>query len=155
LVDEKYIIVKITNRIPPKTLSFEDARAKVVVDFEAIQKAKELDELAKKSLENFDGKNIGLVSRDSVDKIDGLARDEALTFLNQLFSTTQKQGTISLGEKVVVYKINSSKLASYDASKDEAVKTTMNNLYNQELMNSLVKNLENRYEVQSSVTFEE
>ncbi|TLP36168.1 peptidylprolyl isomerase [Arcobacter arenosus] len=155
LVDEKYIIVKITNRIPPKTLSFEDARAKVVVDFEAIQKAKGLDELAKKSLENFDGKNIGLVSRDSVDKIDGLARDEALTFLNQLFSTTQKQGTISLGEKVVVYKINSSKLASYDASKDEAVKTTMNNLYNQELMNSLVKNLENRYEVQSSVTFEE
>ncbi len=155
LVDEKYIIVKITNRIPPKTLSFEDARAKVVVDFEAIQKAKKLEELAKKSLENFDGKDIGLVSRDSVNKIDGLARDEALTFLNQLFSTTQKQGIISLGEKVVVYKINSSKLASYDASKDEAVKTTMNNLYNQELMNSLVKNLKNRYEVQSSVTFEE
>lgn len=155
LVDEKYIIVKITNRIPPKTLSFEDARAKVVVDFEAVQKAKKLEELAKKSLENFDGKDIGLVSRDSVNKIDGLARDEALTFLNQLFSTTQKQGTISLGEKVVVYKINSSKLASYDASKDEAVKTTMNNLYNQELMNSLVKNLKNRYEVQSSVTFEE
>ena len=155
LVDEKYLIVKVLNKIKPEPLSYEKAKASAKVDFETIEKSKELDKKATLALENFKGKNIGFVSRDSFEKIDGLSKDEALAFLNKLFSSTAKEGKISLDEKVVVYKINNTKLASYDSKKDVAVKQTINNLLNQELMNSLVKNLEKLYEVESSVTFEE
>lgn len=152
---DNYIIVKVLNKIAPQTLSFEDAKEMAKADFTNALKAKQLDELAKKSLENFDGVNVGYVSRDSFDKIEGLSKDEALTFLNKLFSSTEKQGKITLADKIIVYKINDTKLASYDATKDEAIRTSVNNLLNEELMNNLVKNLENRYEVQSSVKFEE
>lgn len=155
LVGEKYVIVKILNKIKPKTLAYEDAKELAKVDYEATLRASELEKLATAALENFDGKNIGFVSRDSFDKIDGLSKDEALSFLNKLFSTTKKEGKITLANKIVVYKINDTKLASYDEKKNEAVKTSVNNLINQELMNSLVKNLEKRYEVQTSISFEE
>ncbi|XPV54067.1 MAG: hypothetical protein ACNI3H_03335 [Halarcobacter ebronensis] len=77
---------------------------------------------------------------------------EALTFLNKLFSSTEKQGKVNLGNKIVLYKIEDTRLAQYDESKDEAVRPTVDKLLNQELMNNLIKNLENRYEVQSSIS---
>ena len=155
LVDNEFVIVKVLNKIAPKPLAFEKAKDQATKDYTRVALGLELETLAKKELENFSGTDIGFVARDSVDKIKGLSKEEALTFLNTLFSSTQKQGKITVGEKVVLYKINDTRLASYDSTKDEAVKTTINNLLNQELMSNLVKNLEKRYEVQSSISFEE
>lgn len=155
LYNDKYLIVKVSNKIAPKTLSYEDAKAMAKVDYEKITKGLELEKLATAKLKNFEGTHIGYVSRDSFNKVTGLSANEALTFLNKLFATTEKEGKITLGDKIVLYRINDSKLASYDETKDEAVESTLNKLLNQELMNNLVKNLENRYEVQSSITFEE
>ena len=155
LLDDRYIIVKVLNKITPKTLSFEKAKDSANLDYQKVARGLEIEKVATKELENFKGNNIGLVSRDSVDKITGLSKEEALTFLNTLFSATEKKGKITVGDKVVLYEINNSKLASYDEKKDKAVETTINNLLNQELMNNFVKNLENRYEVQSSVTVQE
>ena len=45
--------------------------------------------------------------------------------------------------EVITYEIHDTKFVEYDDKKDEAVKSTLNNLLNQELMNNLVKNLEN------------
>jgi len=155
LVGDEYVIVKVVNKIPPKALAFEKAKDLAKVDYAKVARGIELENIANKELKNFNGTNIGYVARDSFDKIEGLQPQEALTFLNKLFSSTQKEGKISLEDKVVLYKINDTRLASYNASKDEAVKTTINNLLNQELMSNLVKNLENRYEVQSNINFEE
>ncbi len=134
----------------PKTLSYEKAKDLAFKDYERIAKSEKLELEATKALKNFTGTNIGYVARDSFDKLKGLNQEEALGFLNKLFSSAQKEGKINVGTKIVLYKINDTRLASYDKSKDEAVKTTINNLYNQEMMNNLVKSLENRYEVQSS-----
>ena len=155
LVGDKYVIVKVLNKVAPKTLTYEKAKPVVSLDYEKVAKGLELEKAATNALVNFEGRNIGLVSRDSFGKITGLSKDEALSFLNTLFSSSDKQGKINVADKVVLYKINETKLASYDVAKDEAVKTTINNLYNQELMTNLVKNLENRYEVQSSLSTEE
>ena len=155
LVENKYIIVKVLNKITPKVLSFEKAKPIVSIDYEKVARGLQIEKEATTALENFNGVDIGLVSRDSFDKIQGLSKEEALTFLNTLFSETTKQGKITVGDKIVLYKINDTKLASYDDKKDEAVKTTINNLLNQELMNNFVKNLENRYEVQSSLPSKE
>ncbi|MCP4969503.1 MAG: peptidylprolyl isomerase [Arcobacter sp.] len=155
LHNDKYIIVKVVNKISPKTLSFEDAKILAQADYTKVSKSLKLEEEANKALENFEGINIGYVARDSFDKIDGLNKDEALNFLNQLFSSNKKEDKIIIGNKAIVYKINDTKLSDYDSSKKDLVETTINNLLNQELMNNLVKNLENRYEVQSSIKIEE
>lgn len=153
--NDKYVIVKVSNKILPKTLSYEKAKDTAKADYIKVTKGIELEKLATKTLENFEGTHIGFVSRDSFDKITGLNPNDSLTFLNRLFSSTEKKGKITVGDKIVLYRINDSKLAAYDKTKNEAVEKTINNLLNQELMNNLVKNLQNRYEVQSSITFEE
>ena len=155
LVDNKYVIVKVVNKITPKVLTYEKAKPVASLDHEKVARGLQIEKEATKALANFEGVNIGLVSRDSFDKIKGLSKEEALTFLNTLFSSVEKEGKITVGDKIVLYKINGTKLAAYDSKKDEAVKTTINNLLNQELMTNFVKNLENRYEVQSSLPSEE
>ncbi len=152
---DKYVILKVVNKVPSKALSFEKAKDLAKIDYIKAVKSIELNNLASKQLESFVGESIGYVSRNSFDKIKGLNSQEALTFLNQLFSLSEKKGKISVGEKIVLYKINDTRLASYDPAKDETVRATINNLINQELMNNFVKNLQNRYEVQSEIKFEE
>jgi len=127
LVGNKYVIVKVLNKIAPKELSFEKAKKLALNDYKKVAKSMELETKANKKLDNFKGTDIGFVSRDSVDKINGLNKEEALTFLNSLFSSAEKQGKITVGNKIVLYKIKDTKLVDYDNSKDEAVKTTINN----------------------------
>lgn len=155
LEGNKYVIVKVLNKISPKTLSYEKAKDQASKDYAKAAKSLALEKNATEALKDFKGTNLGFVSRDEYSKITGLDKDEALSFLSTLFSSTKKEGKITISEKVVLYKINDSKLVSYDATKDASVKSTLDNLLNQELMNNLVKSLENRYEVQSSLQTQE
>lgn len=155
LEGDKYIIVKVKNKIMPKVLPFEKAKEFASKDYEKVSKSILLTKKADELLKNFTGTNIGFVSRDSFDKLEGLNKEEALTFLNKLFSSSKKQGKIELENKIVLFEINETRLAEYDKTKEAAVKTTIDNLYSQEMMNNLVKSLEKRYEVQSSLNVEE
>lgn len=155
LENDKYVIAKVVKINESKPLSFEKALKDVKISYEQVAKNKKLDELAKKELESFSGIEAKGVSRQSVEKIIGLQAQEAATFLNQLFSATTKSGIIKLNDKVVLYKIESSKLGTYDKTKDESVKSTLIQLQSEELMNNLVKRLENTFEVQSSIEVKE
>lgn len=150
-----YVVVKVLNKGLPKPLSYEKAKEQVAQNYEAVALNRALEKLSNEELENFSGKSLGYVSRDSYEKIPELQPQEALTFLNKLFSSTEKQGKVNLGNKIVLYKIEDTRLAQYDKSKNEAVRSTVDKLLNQELINNLIKNLENRYEVQSSISLEE
>jgi len=155
LEGDKFIIVKVMAKNESKPLSYEKALSDVKVSYEQVAKAKKLDELAKTQLENFVGTEVKNVSRQSVDKITGLQAQESADFLSQLFSATEKTGTIKLNDKVVLFRINSSRLGAYDKTRDESVKSTIVQLQSEELMNNLVKRLENKYEVQSSIQTKE
>ncbi|MGB0990455.1 MAG: peptidylprolyl isomerase [Halarcobacter sp.] len=150
-----YVVVKVLNKGLPKPLSYEKAKEQVAQNYEVVALNRALEKLSNEELENFSGKSLGYVSRDSYEKIPELQPQEALTFLNKLFSSTEKQGKVNLGNKIVLYKIEDTRLAQYDESKNEAVRSTVDKLLNQELINNLIKNLENRYEVQSSISLEE
>ncbi|PPK62962.1 peptidyl-prolyl cis-trans isomerase D [Malaciobacter marinus] len=155
LYNDKFIIVKVNKKIFPKQLSFEQAKQKVTQDFINNEKTLKLKALSKKELDNFKGINIGWIDRTSVSNINGLNEMEASQFLNKLFGTDTKKGQIDLGNKVVLYKINDSRFANYDKTRDESIKQTVENLQNTELMNNLIKRLENRYEIQSSLKTKE
>lgn len=151
----EYVTVKVINTILPKPLSFDKAKPMATIDYTNELKSAALFAQVKTELENFKGKDIGYVSRSSANKIPGLNPEEAMQFLTQLFSIDKKKGDISLGTKVVLYEILDSRLASYDASRDSAVKSTLKQLQDSELRTNLVKRLENLYEVQSSQSEEQ
>lgn len=91
-------------------------------------------------LSGFVGDNINDVTRESISKIPNLGQQEAATFLNQLFSSTKKEGVIRLDDKAVLYRINNSKMATYDKSKDELVKNAVIQVQEGDLINNLLKN---------------
>lgn len=149
--NNKFIIAKIVKVNKSKPLPYKDALAQVTVDYTKVTKEKQLNELARRELTNFNGINISNVTRESIDKIKGLSEQEAAKFLNELFSSTVKSGIVNLNDKVVLYKVRDSKLGDYDKSKDQLVKNTLSQLINQELMVNLVKRLENTFEIQSLI----
>ncbi len=149
--NDKYLIVKLNKKNISKPLSYEDALNSVKADYEKIVKEKQLNDLANAQLKDFEGLDISAVTRESLNKIKGLDQQEAAKFLNQLFSSTSKEGIAKLDGKVVLFRINNSKIAEYDKAKDEVVKGTLMQLQGEELMTNLLKKLENTYEVHSSL----
>ena len=147
LENKEYIIAKILQKVDPKPLSFVDAKELVTVDYKNNQKTILLDQTAQNSLNNFKGKDIGYVSRESINNVTGLSDQEAMDFLNQLFLTTSEKGIIKLKNKSVVYKINASKLAKYDTKKDSVVKSTMSNIKYQAAINNFITNIKTKYEI--------
>ena len=149
--NNKYFIVKLSKKNASQPLSFEQAQATVAKDYGKIMKDKKLDELANTQLKDFSGVNISGVTRESANKITGLEQKEATKFLNELFSSTSKEGIVKLDGKVVLYKINNSKFAEYNKAKDDIVKSNLIQLQEEELMTNLIKKLENSFKIQSSI----
>ena len=148
---DKYFIVKLTKKNLSQTLTFEQASSLATKDYEKVMKSKKLEELATSQLKDFKGIDISTVSRDSVNKIVGLEQKEAGKFLNELFSSTSKNGMVKLEDKIVLYRINNSKFSNYNKAKDDVVKGTLIQLQEEELMMNLMKKLENSFEIQSSI----
>ena len=148
---DKYFIVKLTKKNLSQTLTFEQASSLATKDYEKVMKSKKLEELATSQLKDFKGIDISTVSRDSVNKIVGLEQKEAGKFLNELFSSTSKDGMVKLEDKIVLYRINNSKFSNYNKAKDDVVKGTLIQLQEEELMMNLMKKLENSFEIQSSI----
>jgi peptidyl-prolyl cis-trans isomerase D len=149
--NNKYVIVKLNKKNLSQPLSFEQAVSLVTKDYEKNLKDKKLDELANSQLKEFKGTDISGVTRESVNKISGLAQQESSKFLNQLFSSTSKEGIVKLENKVVLFRINNSKFAEYNKTRDDGVKESLIQLQEEELMTNLIKKLENSFEIQSSI----
>lgn len=148
---DKYFIVKLAKKNLSQALTFEQATSLVTKDYEKVMKSKKLEELATSLVKDFKGIDISTVSRDSVNKIVGLEQKEAGKFLNELFSSTSREGMVKLEDKIVLYRINNSKISDYNKAKDDLVKGTLIQLQEEELMTNLMKKLENSFEIQSSI----
>lgn len=155
LENNEYLIIKLVKKIDAKPLSFELAKDEAKKEFIIELKAKKLDEIAKNQVKNFKGTQVKNVTRESINKISGLSPQESAQFLKELFSSTTKESFVKLNNKVVLYKIDGSNLADYDKSKDETVKATLSQLQEQELMNNLLRKLENTFEIKSSINAKE
>lgn len=123
----------------------------VKADYIDIQRSEKMKALVANELKNFTGEDLGFVSRKSIDKIKGLTANEAYSFLSKLFIAKEKEGQIDINGKVIVYKVNSSKLADNITKEEESsVNDILSKLERTELMNNLINNLKSKYEVISS-----
>ncbi len=149
----EYISAKLVEEIKPKPLSFKDAKAKVIEDLMKIKSLKMLEETAKNSLNNFDGKTTGFITKYDVNKFKNLTPDEATEFLFTEFSLQKNKNYILVPsfnpKKAVVYQVLEQKLldkTKYEKNKaqiEALADTTLNAL----LVNDLIKDLMAKYHI--------
>lgn len=146
---DTFFIVKVAKINQAEVLSYEQAKTLIKEEVIKELKHKKLDELANEELKNLKGIEVLSVDRSSASKIKGLNEQEAINFLNQVFSNPKKEDIVKLDSKLVLYRVNSSKMPKYDASKDEFVKDEIKNLQNSDLLSNLLKKLQNTFTIKS------
>jgi peptidyl-prolyl cis-trans isomerase D len=146
--NNKYFVIKILEKINPSQLSFDKAKKSVTQDFINYKKEILLDEQSKKVLANFNGKDIGYINRESIDKVSGLDSQETIQFFNQLFLVTSKKDIIKLDSKVIVYEISDTRLAKNNNNeKDLVVDKIIGNIKYQVVIQNFIDQLKNKYEI--------
>ncbi|MEW6552170.1 MAG: peptidylprolyl isomerase [Campylobacterota bacterium] len=147
IIGDGYVIIKLINTNQPKSLEFENAKDLATKDYHAQMSKKALVAKAKEVIENNNLENIGLVSRESIENINGLRADEANEFLTKLFSSKEKSGFVELQDKVVAYRVSTSELGVYNNSKDLIVSNTVLDIKKNEMFSKLLETLEQKYKV--------
>jgi peptidyl-prolyl cis-trans isomerase D len=154
------MVLRVKNVTNPSPLSFELAKSSALDDLIEEKKIKRLEELAKKELNSFNGIDIGYVNAfNKIPTVDGLESYETKTLIDEIFANSEKNSGYKLfgDEKVVVYKIDEQRFASNEEKQDEidSLYTQIDNIKNDIISSELIKNLENRYRVESAMLGEE
>ncbi|WP_457560157.1 peptidylprolyl isomerase [Caminibacter sp.] len=149
-----YITAKLLEEIKPKPLTFAQAKPQVIEDLLKIKSTQALIAQAKKLVNNFNGENIGFVTKFDPQKIKSLPINLAQQFLFREFSKQKPNGYVLLpSEKspqyAVLYKILAQKLL--DKQKYEKNKQYIYNLsealVNTEFLESLLNELSQKYTI--------
>lgn len=145
-----YLLVKVENVNLPEPKTYEQARKDALEIYTANKTKQILENKAKKSLENFSGKDIGFIGRDSKKSFDNLTESEFRIFASQLFEQTNKKGFVILDKKAIVYEILEQKLLNNDKLVEykDMLTQSSNDLINNELNTDIVNSLFKRYKIE-------
>ena len=153
VIGNRYVTVKIIEKIEPKEMTFEEAKAEVTKAYITTKKNEELDRLAKDTLKNLDKSN-PIVSKflklDNIEPLEALSADETRGFIEQLFTSQDKSGIIQINDKSIVYTILEQKIAS-DGGKDDIIKNITKQIKQQDFESNLIKSLDKKYQTQMFV----
>ncbi|TKX28606.1 peptidylprolyl isomerase [Campylobacter sp. MIT 12-5580] len=148
--EDGYMIVRLNAYEGVRTKSFEEAREQVLPIYEEQERKAELEKQAKEALNNFKGKNIGSVSRDSLrnpERVDEEVMNDAefSLFLMNVFNSDQNKSFVLLDDKAILYEIkaqnllNNSKLNEYKTTLEQEAKNAKASELRQELLTELRK----------------
>ncbi len=104
-VNDSYITAEVLKIISSQSKTYEEAKNDAREDYVSFEKAKILEENAKKELVNFKGIDVGYVNKDTTEVFKGLDKNESRDFINQLLSVKKEKGYILLTNKAVLYQI--------------------------------------------------
>lgn len=144
-----YIIVKLNKKVLPQTLPFEEVKSTVNKAYISVKKQEILTQMAEESIKNFNGKSIGYINRAASPTIDGLSDDEVSQLIQNIFISDKKINTLALENKIVVYEIEDTRLASYDQKNDDIVIQSIQSAKTGLIFSQLLENLKNKYTVTS------
>ena len=149
-IENEFVIYKLVEIVKPKPLEYNEISSKIKEDLIASKKDIAIQEKINNLLNNFTGKDIGFISKEKISKIDGLTDNEVQELVKKVSTSIVKTDFIKLSDKTIVFNIEDTKLAKYDASKDKYIESTLKQIVNNETMTSIIKNLESKYEVISN-----
>ncbi len=135
----------------PEALPFEKATTFAKNDLLKEKTYETIETLAKKEIEDLkDTKDLGYIGRDDIEKIDMLEQNEAIQFLNHLFTQTDKKGYYIFKDKAVVYEISDQKLFDEEkfAKKKDDIEQNAKNLKDNSIQKALIEKLEKTYTIE-------
>jgi len=149
IIGNRYATLKIVEIKEPVIKTFEEAKKLVTPQYKEGVIQESLAKLAESKLENIDKENgtisdfltIGNIEKQNL----GLNKQESSNFGSKLFTSNQEKGIISIGEKVVVYKVIEQKLISLDANDTDKLHQTADQLKIQSFESNLMKKLDKKY----------
>jgi len=144
-----YTVVKVVNKIDPQPLPFVEVRNDVLKAYRAMQKRKILLSQATERLKHFKGTNVKNISPEFTGTILSLNEEETRSFINQLFTSSQKEGMIKLEEKVVLYRINDSIITPVKNVDTAQIENLLKSTKQNELFAKLLEKLQTKYGVVS------
>jgi peptidyl-prolyl cis-trans isomerase D len=144
-----YTIVKVVNKIDPQPLPFVEVRNEALKAYRASQKRKILLSQASQRLKHFKGTNIKAITPDYSGTVLSLNTQETKTFVNQLFSSSKKEGMIKLDGKVVLYRINDSIITPVKNVDVAQIQNLLKSTKENELFQNLIEKLQTKYGVVS------
>jgi peptidyl-prolyl cis-trans isomerase D len=148
---KNFIITKILKINEPKTLSFNDAFNKVSFDYVSDERNNKLKQKIKSLMSDFKGQDIGYISQNSKIKIDSLSEQDIANLINHISNSVKNINSITLNDKAIVYKITDSKLQQNANVQTQQLKSYISNIKNNEIISNLLKQLENKYTIQSNM----
>jgi len=152
IVNNKYAVIKVVSIIKPKIKSFEEAKAEVSKVYIAQLKQELLKQKAEnitKKLQDSNATTTDFVKIDSIDKFSELSKAESLHFLQNLFTSNQKAGTINLsGNKLIVYNINEQKIDKVDDNMTKKLTPIVHNLKIKLYQSNLIDILNTKYKTE-------
>jgi len=143
--EDGYLIVKLTDVIMPRTMSYEEAKPIVLKEYRKHALILALEKKAKARLDIFSGQNLGFVSRDSVKKINGLSDAQSSKFINFVFDQNRLKGFKIFGNSATMYRIleqkllNNDKFSLYKSIITQSVVSNKQNELNKNLLTKLRK----------------
>lgn len=150
-IGNEFVIVQMVQKIEPTTLSFEEASLFVKNDFLQTLVKQRLDEKKNGLLKNFTGTNIGFISKEKLPTIASLTKEEIEKLVQDITSSTTILNATSFGNKVVVYKIESSRIGAFDSEKNRYLLENIAKIKNDEIIMSLLDKLKNEYTTKSNM----
>ncbi|WP_226960510.1 peptidylprolyl isomerase [Sulfurimonas paralvinellae] len=146
LVNDTYYIIELVKTNPAMPKSYEAAKAEVLPLYLAQKRKEKLFALANSSVDTFIGQTTDFITVSSVDKINGLTKNEAGEFLQKLFTTDKKKAFITLKDgKIVLFNILEQKLLNNKNSNGSDVITRLKSTLFSE---GLMKTLQNKYQTE-------
>ncbi len=146
-VENGFLVVKLINKTSPEIMSYEDAKALVVVDFKKSQGVKALEREAKSRVDTFEGEDLGFISRDDVSKF-GLNEEESLKVSERIFGSKKAKGYIILNDKAILFKISNQRLPKEgDMENLDFINQNLLNIKDNLVNSKILDILKNRYEV--------
>ena len=145
-LQDKYMIAQIEEIIEPKVLSYEKVKTQIESVYEKQLQSTKLNAKKDDLIKNFKGKDVGYVSKEKTQTLDKLSKEETTQFLNQLFSSQNSIGSVEFDDKIVVFKILDSKLAT---NKEDNINITQNidQILNNVMVTKLIESLEKQYKI--------
>ncbi|SFV66593.1 Peptidyl-prolyl cis-trans isomerase PpiD [hydrothermal vent metagenome] len=149
IINNRYTTMKIIDIKEPVTKTFEEAKELITPQYKQDIAREALAKLAETTLQNIDkekGKTSTFLTVKNIEKQNlGLNEQESSNFGSKLFTSNQEKGIISIGEKVVVYKVIEQKLISLDKNDTDVLQQTADRLKMQSFESNLMKKLDKKY----------
>lgn len=153
-IENEYFIIKMAEKIAPKILTFEEAKEKVTIDYKKNLIKSKLEEKKVALLKNFTGESLGYINRQNPPAIPSLNESERDKLIEDIYSSKTVLNATSFEDKIVVFKIEDTKIGNFDSEKNQILRQNIEKIKNDGVIMSLLTKLQKEYETKSNMKVE-